>query len=70
MAEVKHRDFCVEEFDENEKQTLVKNNEIKDLEGLIAKSEVHCCGDVFSCAFGLAETLTLVFQRHSKTNVT
>merc|ERR1719263_1893505 len=37
--EVKHRDFCVEEFDENEKQTLVKNNEIKDLEGLIAKSE-------------------------------
>merc|ERR1719310_2068380 len=37
--EVKHRDFCVEEFDENEKQTLVKSNEIKDLEGLIAKSE-------------------------------
>merc|ERR1719310_2487950 len=37
--EVKHRDFCVEEFDENEKQTLVKDNEIKDLQGLIAKSE-------------------------------
>jgi hypothetical protein len=37
--EVKHRDFCVEEFDENEKQTLVKDNEIKDLKGLIAKSE-------------------------------
>jgi chromosome segregation ATPase len=37
--EVKHRDFCVEEFDENEKSTLVKENEIKDLEGLIAKSE-------------------------------
>ena len=37
--EVKHRDFCVEEFDENEKQTLVKDNEIKDLTGLIAKSE-------------------------------
>merc|ERR1719240_1346124 len=37
--EVKHRDFCVEEFDENEKQTLVKDNEIKDLNGLIAKSE-------------------------------
>jgi len=37
--EVKHRDFCVAEFDENEKQTLVKSNEIKDLEGLIAKSE-------------------------------
>jgi len=37
--EVKHRDFCVEEFDENDKQTLVKDNEIKDLKGLIAKSE-------------------------------
>jgi len=37
--EVKHRDFCVAEFDENEKQTLVKDNEIKDLNGLIAKSE-------------------------------
>merc|ERR1719353_847487 len=37
--EVKHRDFCVAEFDENEKQTLMKANEIKDLEGLIAKSE-------------------------------
>merc|ERR1719353_392007 len=37
--EVKHRDFCVAEFDENEKQTLVKSNEIKDLKGLIAKSE-------------------------------
>jgi len=33
--EVKQRDFCVTEFQENEKQTLVKNNEIKDLSALI-----------------------------------
>jgi hypothetical protein len=33
--EVKQRDFCVAEFQENEKQTLVKNNEIKDLSALI-----------------------------------
>merc|ERR1719482_1157446 len=36
--EVKHRDFCVEEFDENAKQTLVKDNEIKEMQKRMAKA--------------------------------
>merc|ERR1719482_2193548 len=33
--EVKQRDFCTDEFMENEKQAMVKQNEIKDLSALI-----------------------------------
>merc|ERR1719313_468250 len=37
--EVVERDFCVKEFNENDVQTLHKNNEIKDLQALIETSK-------------------------------
>jgi hypothetical protein len=37
--EVVERDFCVKEFNENDVQTLKKNNEIKDLQALIETSK-------------------------------
>merc|ERR1719271_1860462 len=37
--EVDERDFCVKEFNENDVQTLKKNNEIKDLQALIETSK-------------------------------